>query len=330
MRIYPLLLLITTVFAAPKYVQNNELAPRLQWMHNGGYCGEVCLISAGLYYGQYLSQYDVRKIAANGGAQDAGEVLLGINDLEVAEKLHLKAIRWDAESETDTHDFISWVKGHVESGHPVAMGVFANQKLFYSDPNPTAGDEYYDHIVMVSGWASNKPLTDAGYDSHDLITFNDNGLWDNGEKPPYIFSYAMNSFQTTRKGANTSKNVYSLENGGSNFGLAVTGVNGDTLPVQIATSVNYENEVGEGNVPPPQPLQIELTLSLSSLTPNVAYKLYRYNTLNAVPDAGFNAKSGQAIKTWDVQITTGTTYTLTETISSDEMAFYRCVRADAP
>lgn len=50
---------------------NKHLPPRLQWEHNGGYCGEVSMIVAGLYYGQYLSQYDVRAIASPGMPQNS-------------------------------------------------------------------------------------------------------------------------------------------------------------------------------------------------------------------------------------------------------------------
>jgi hypothetical protein len=42
------------------FIKSNDIPPRLQWNHNAGYCGEVSLISAGLYYGQYISQYDAR------------------------------------------------------------------------------------------------------------------------------------------------------------------------------------------------------------------------------------------------------------------------------
>ena len=46
------------------FVYENDIPPRLQWNSNDVYCGEVSMISAGLYYGQYLSQYDVRAIAS--------------------------------------------------------------------------------------------------------------------------------------------------------------------------------------------------------------------------------------------------------------------------
>ena len=40
------------------------MPPRIQWNANFGYCGEVSIISAGLYFGQYMSQYDARAIAS--------------------------------------------------------------------------------------------------------------------------------------------------------------------------------------------------------------------------------------------------------------------------
>ena len=51
-------------------LQAVDISPRLQWNENNGYCGEVSLISAGLYYGQYLSQYDARSLACDGGSQN--------------------------------------------------------------------------------------------------------------------------------------------------------------------------------------------------------------------------------------------------------------------
>ncbi|MBK8816213.1 MAG: hypothetical protein IPN42_12290 [Methylococcaceae bacterium] len=77
----------------------NDIRPRLQWNHNGGYCGEVSMISAGLYFGQYLSQFDVRSIASGGAPQNAydraekeytSQLLLGTkNAVAAADKLCL-------------------------------------------------------------------------------------------------------------------------------------------------------------------------------------------------------------------------------------------------
>ena len=47
------------------------IPPRRQWEGNGGYCGETVMISAGLYYGQYVSQYDARAFASDGDQSEA-------------------------------------------------------------------------------------------------------------------------------------------------------------------------------------------------------------------------------------------------------------------
>ena len=85
-----------TTWAAPyrilpvTFIQSNDIPPRLQWNHNSGYCGEVSLISAGLYYGQYISQYDTRAIATQGAPQNKDQLLLGINDQYAATQMRLK------------------------------------------------------------------------------------------------------------------------------------------------------------------------------------------------------------------------------------------------
>src|ERR1700722_11587714 len=74
----------------PPYAAANDIPPRLQWMANHGYCGEVALISAGLYYGQYASQYDARALASDGLPQNEGksQLLLGGNDRRAARLRH--------------------------------------------------------------------------------------------------------------------------------------------------------------------------------------------------------------------------------------------------
>jgi hypothetical protein len=42
-----------------------NIPTRLQWEENDGYCGEVSLISGGLYFGQYGSQFDTRVMACS-------------------------------------------------------------------------------------------------------------------------------------------------------------------------------------------------------------------------------------------------------------------------
>lgn len=299
-------------------------------MHNEGYCGEVSLIGAGLYYGQYVSQFDVRDLAV--GSQTAGELLVGVNDAAVAQKLHLAYEEWDSVSESDTDQFLVWVKERVASGYPVAIGVLANQYLFYGDKNPNAGQSDYDHIVTVTNISSKHPMMDGVYYGDDQLSFSDHGLWDDDEAPKYSFSYSFDEFQKSRKEANAKHgDVYSLVDDGTNYGIAITGIKGDTLPVRLVTNLNYEKpEICRCSNRRPDPMPLTLTVTVSNLEPNVPYVLYRYNRLDLVPESEFNAHANQAFEKQTIMVQTGSTYTFTQKIESDEVAVYRAVKATAP
>ncbi len=307
------------------FIHCNDIPPRLQWNHNSGYCGEVSLLSAGLYYGQYISQYDACAVATR----------LGLNDQLTASQMHLNCVEWNTAVEQNTKDFLAWVKQNVIKGFPVAIGIFTNEYLFYGKTNANAGDPDYDHIVPVTGITSLHPLTDPNYYDQDIIYFNDNGLWSDGSNPPYYFSYDFDEFQADRSQANRQNGpIYSLSNSGSNYGIAITGVcdlNGDTLPVRVDTDINYEiPQIPEGTSTRPPPRPIHLTVTISRLDPNTLYNLYRYNSLDKIPDSNFNANAASASQSWQIQIPTGTAYMMTLQINSDETAAFRAVRATAP
>jgi hypothetical protein len=321
------------------YSVSNDIPPRLQWNASYGYCGEVSFISAGLYYGQYISQYDARAIASDNGPQDksSSQLLIGVNDTYAATQMHLTYTEWNTSAETSTNQFLAWVAGEVVAGHPVAIGIYTNEYLFYGKTNPNAGDPDYDHIVPVTGVASNSPLTNpATYYSTDIITFNDNGLWTGtpSGQPQYVFSYPFESFEATRRQANSKTgNVYSVSSDGSNYGIAITGVidqDRETVPVSVATNLNYEKPAikNRSNArPSPEPLT--LTVTVSGLQPGTSYNLYRYNSMASVPNTAFNANAPQAYEHWAISATSSS-YTMTENIESSDEAIYRAVPASAP
>lgn len=329
--IFSLLFLAVAAFADMK---TNHVPSRLQWMANSGYCGETSLISAGLYYGQYLSQYDARAIATKDGTQTGGSLLLGLNDKKAAHKMHLSVEEWDTDSEQNTEQFLIWLKQKVAAGNPVAIGVYANQYLFYGTTDPSAGDPDYDHIVSVTTLASNHPITDPTYYGDDQVGFSDNGFWDNETTPVYYFSYTLDSFQADRKAANApSGSVYSVSSDGSNYGIAITGVkddNGDTLPTRVYVNQNYENpSIQDKTNNRPTPMPLVLTVTVSNLEPGTTYNLYYYNDLDSVPDSSFNASASKAFKAWPFKAT-DSTYTQTVSIQSKDTAVFRCVKASAP
>lgn len=325
--------------SAATYTDSLAIPARLQWNGNYGYCGEVSFISAGLYYGQYVSQYDARAIASPNVAQnlESSQLLVGVNDAAAASRMRLAYARPTGAALTSAPAFLAWVKGNVVSGAPVIIGVYANANKFYGSRNLNYGDPEYDHIVTVTGWTSSRtPTTPATYYSDDRITLEDHGVWTGTANglPPYFFQYTLGSFQQTRRGANASTAaVYSLKNGG-NYGIAITGVmdtDKKTVPVRLSTSQNFESPaIRDGRNNRPAASQITLTITVSGLTPGVPYNLYRYRTVSNIPTASFNANAAKAAQKWVIQISSGSTYVQTLTIQSSETAAFRAVPASAP
>jgi hypothetical protein len=317
------------------FAKHNDLPPRSQWQENYGYCGEVAFITAGLYYGQYLSQYDARSLADGTGIQnrESSQLLLGVNDAAVAARMHLQMTNWRG---SGTAEFLVWVKKNVVAGLPVAIAVFQNTGIFYGDTSATAGDSENDHIVPVHSVTSRHPLTDGTWHADDTLTFSDNGIYGSGMRsgPRFNFTYAFRVFPRTRAQANQlSAPVYSLPVHTPNYGVAFTGVKDlwrETLPVRIKTSVNYEvPEIVDGSNARPAARQIMLTVTVSGLKPGTHYKLYRYNSMAAVPDGSFNAHAARASHVWSINITSGSTYVVTQLVPSSQTVAFRCVPASA-
>jgi peptidase C39-like protein len=315
---------------------DNPIPPRLQWNENNGYCGETAFISADLYYGQYLSQYDARAIASNDTPQyetDA-QLLLGVNDQYAATQMRLTSSEWTPGTTSTTDDFLAWVKGEVIQGHPVAIGVYENEDLFYGTTKPDAGDPKYDHIVIVTGVTSHHPLTlPATYYPDDELKFSDNGLWTGtaGTKPQYLFDYPFHTFQATRQDANTpTGNVYSLPDAVRNYGIAITGVadpDHETVPVRVATSVNDETpQIAHHSNTRPAAMPLTLTVTVSGLHAGTSYDLYRFDDVTKVPTTAFAQHAGEA--SWKTQFTaTATSYTLTQSVVSSDQVIYRAIPA---
>ncbi|NDG39354.1 MAG: hypothetical protein EBY28_08200 [Betaproteobacteria bacterium] len=307
-----------------------DIPARFQWSANFGYCGETALISAGLYYGQYISQYDARAIASSNMTQSLqnSQLLLGVNDSAAATALHLKTVKWRG---AGSNNFLSWVKGNIALSYPVIIGVYANTSFF----DGKAAEEY-DHIVPVIGIRSSHGWNDSSYHADDTLTFSDNGLMgdDTPTGSPYFFTYSFGEFQKTRAQADIKGAAeYSLANTAANYGIAVTGVAdayNETVPVRLRTSVNHETPIMvDGGNSRPAASSLSLAINVSNLTPGVNYKLYRYNNVSSVPDGSFNANASRASRTWTINIASGSSFSTSETIASNEVAVYRAVPASA-
>ena len=321
------------------YEREIDLPPRLQWNANYGYCGENSFISAGLFYGQYCSQYTARSLASPGVPQSraSSQLLLGVNDVSTAAAMRLKAEAWDTSREQSSNDFLIWVKEKATAGVPVIIGVFTNEYLFYKNRNPSAGDPDYDHIVPVVRIRSMQPLVPPtrNFLSTDVLSFSDNGLWSPTKVPPYTFTATFGQFLKSRRQANDPKGpVYSLKSNAQNYGIAITGVadpNSDTIPVRLTTSTNAEvPAMKNGSNIPPVPLSLKLTATVFIPDSSVPYTLYRYDNFAKVPDSNFNAHSGNAVQSWSIPPNSGNIFTVKLTILSNEVAVFRAVPFAAP
>lgn len=300
----------------------NDIPPRLQWNANFGYCGETSFISAGLYYGQWTSQYEVRAIASDDTPQNrqSSQLLLGANAMHAAKIMHLTAVTWK-NAAASPQSFLGWIERNVALHRPVILGVYTNEYKFYGKTNPKAGDSSYDHIV---------PVVAAGGGN---VTFSDNGLW--GPPRPFLFTYPYSSFARTRAQANSrSAPQYSLPAGVRDYGIAILGVSDprhETLPVRLETSVNYEKpKMREHSSVRPKAMPLVLTVTVSGLKAGTAYELYRYDRFSAVPDERFNANAARASKHWAIRLDSGSSFVVRESIMSDQVAVYRAVPSSGP
>lgn len=326
-----------------KFARINAIPPRFQWNSNSGYCGEVSMISAGLYYGQYLSQYDVRSYASPGKNQlGANQLLLGQNDAVAAEALNFT---YERKRLSDNATFLTWVKHHVAKGHPVIIGLLNNENILYRNTNPTAGQPQYDHIVPVVGFYSDNDLN-APYNSGDRILFSDNGLFtpnDNYDticypphtnpkngNVPYLYAPELKGFCLDRKQANSPNGpVYSLlslpDKPHHNYGIAITGIKGNKnlLPVYLTTDYNFEYPcIPHKSSTRPASMSIVLGIHVSGLTKGKKYAVYYYTSMKQVPVG--NQKQKEKFR-WNTFTAAGATQQLKMKIQSDQEAIFRVV-----
>ncbi|MFZ6656874.1 C39 family peptidase [Undibacterium sp. TJN19] len=334
------------------YAMSLAIPPRHQWNANYGYCGETAFISAGLYYGQYVSQYTARAAATPGLNQTDvnSQLLISVNDLTAAAAMHLNAVEWNGQANTvTTNQFLAWVKGYVLAGYPVVMGVYVN--LYQPGVSSSAGFSAYDHIVPVNGIASNHPLVQGfnqTYYADDILQISDNSGVNNPNypnqftappvMPAYLFQYSFDKFQMTRVQANAaSAPPYSLavhsNSSNINSAVALTGVidlNKETVPVRLATDLNYENPaMTNGSNTPPNAAPLTLTATVYGLTPGLKYNVYEYNSLAAIPNSAFNANASAAIQTFTFTATDSTYVLPAIKIMSNQTAAFRAVPASA-
>jgi hypothetical protein len=290
---------------------------RKQWDANHGYCGETSLIMAGMSFGQYTSQFSARSLASPGVSQNSedSQLLLGVNDKLAATKMKLAALAYKPEVNKKVSrisGFLSWINKNIASGHRVIVGLF----------NKGGNEEEYDHIVPVLGADSKSTETVlANGNFRGGLTFSDNY----GK----VFHAPYQAFVKSRSAANRgSSPVYSLPNGTTNYGMAVTGVldpDKKTLPIRLSASRNDEPVLSEGANKPPKPAPLKLKATVSIPDQSKAYRVYYYNNFAKVPDRAFNAAALNAMRSWTISPHSGPTATFEVNCLTSDTAIFRAV-----
>ncbi|MES2018016.1 MAG: hypothetical protein V4484_16125 [Pseudomonadota bacterium] len=313
------------------YAMSLAIPPRKQWNTNYGYCGEVSFISAGLYFGQYVSQYAARTAATPGVSQSDSnsQLLVSVNDLGAAATMHLNAAEWNWQSKTaTTSQFLAWVKGYVVTGYPVIIGIYVNKHS-----GTSAGFSAYDHIVPVTGIASNHPLVrglEQTYYADDSLQFGNNG--------GLSFQYDFGPFAMTRVQANDPLGppfalALHVDANTPNAAVAITGVidrDKETVPVRLATNLSDESTaISNGSNTAPAATPLTLTATVYGLTAGVKYNVYQYNSLATIPDSAFNANASAAYQRFTFTATEATHVLPAIDILSNQVAAFRAVPVSA-
>jgi len=269
---------------------------------------------------------------------------IGVNDQLTTSKVRLNGIEWSPtridSRDSDTKDYVIWMKKLVKAGYPTTICVYMNHYLFYRSDDVNAGFKEYDHIVTVSKIESN--YDDDEYHDDDIITIADHALWSPNRTPVYYFSYKVGDWIGNRQTANDPNGLlYTLpqrkvQNSNStitlvrNYGIAQTGIldeDSECLPIVIKTDKNYENPVIKVlSEQRPEPMPLILTITVSNLHIGEKYNLYKYNDEKMIPTKNFNANKDKAIATHTFVASTSE-YTITENIMSDNKVIYRAVHA---
>lgn len=294
------------------------ISQRKQWNANYGYCGETSFITSLMYYGGYMSQYDMRELAMslmtkkpkNQTVESSQLLLNSYNiDTKVADALYFSYEKYTGNS---PDDFVQWIKKHTDNMIPVIIGVYESNAIL-EDKND--GDDTYDHIVSALSVNDN------------MVTICDNGLYTPDNIPQYIIDDIP---IMTREDAYNNDSIYAIpdiEAMLGNWGVAITGITvpPECIRLQLTSDIIEEPEMENGSNIPPKGVPLKLTIHMYDLQEGTTYNLYRYNNINNVPINNFNTnyntkKIGTLIKNFKYNDNT-----IIDNINTSDIAIYRCV-----
>ena len=260
-----------------------DMPPRLMWGWEpkvSGYCGSVSVQTAGLYYGNYLSEGKVRG-SASGGVNAAHQLLIGYEkDIAVrgasvhdaCQALGMNCSMWDYNKEPSPQHaaFVAWVADAIDAGEPVIAGVYWGVE----------DDDDYDHIVPLVGYER------QGGGAISALYFND--LHTNA-----TLRGELTTFVQTRRGCDSSERFgphsFCLPRA-TDYGVVVHGnqdTRGELLPLRLSTDLWTEPDYSKEDKQHEAPVSLSATVTASGLSSGSTYALLRFEDFTTVPHEDF-------------------------------------------
>ena len=276
---------------------------RIQWNENNGYCGETSLQECALYYGIYASQAYIRSIFDPTQKNDLVELeewalVLG--------KLGMRADYFPTNlvAEPQYRVFETWAKQQLSRRRPVITGC-------YYPEGPVS--QPLDHILTLTSFITPNLKT---YDDNDAFGFNIHWVG------PVFFQRAKWFFDAREMNGAGAIYGFALPKE-VNYGIAITGsTNQDrrARPVRVEIDRIDEPNLIKGE----KPVMLKAEIQVQSLTRGSSYVLYRYNDPAKVPLRNPEQKPADAAAIFKFKATS-TAQVISDMISSDGVAIYRCI-----
>jgi len=300
-----------------------DVPPRRMWGWGAGmngYCGETSIQSAGIFFGNYWSQERVRYADGN------EELLIGVNDVKAAKALKLDYEAWDYERKKtpQASEFLSWIKNHINQGHPVVAGWYEKQPR---------GDEDYDHIMPIIGYEDVSRLVRDADGKLVAVPTSTNIYHNDLYLQETSITLGKDAFKS-RKGCSQSKSPvqpydYCLPDE-YDYGLAIKGnvdPNKETFRTFLTVSIWTEPDWGAEDKKHEKPIQFTAFATVTGLTPGKKYALLRFDKADDLGDSKNFLQKKWAKKYEFVADSDTYVYEDLDPMMSDGTYFFRCVEA---
>uniref|UniRef100_A0A0G4GXC6 Peptidase C39-like domain-containing protein n=1 Tax=Chromera velia CCMP2878 TaxID=1169474 RepID=A0A0G4GXC6_9ALVE len=308
-----------------------DVQQRFQWQTNYGYCGEVSLQIAAMYWGTWVSAWTIRemKIAQDymntrrwiGQEEKDSQYVIRDGEDPIIAALHLQYSPFASNSipAPQYEPFMVWMKRQIQSGSPVIFATFVH----------SSQDEWYDHIAVGHGILSDT-VNDSQFRSRDVILwsplqYSNLGGTDSG--------YTFGSFSNTRRGTDGRRQseIFQVPRD-TCFGIAISGHDNwraDSTRVSVEyepfPDENYLSGCNRGTRCFRPDENEPLVATVHDLTPGQSYTLLRFDGPANLPSGDYCA-SNAFTRRWDFTAR-GTTHSVRDRVHQLDVSFFRAVSA---